>query len=120
MMFPSHVLIAYFGLRQAKRDAEAEAYLKNAAAKLYSGSWSVQIIRYLKGEVSDDQLFSSATGNKAMLEARTYVGMNQVLTGKKESALTNFRWATTNGDRRAFEYSLAKGQMSKLAVTSAN
>src|SRR5262249_28215685 len=99
MMFPSHVLIAYFGLRQAKRDAEAEANLKTAATKLYSGSWSVQIIRYLKGEVSDDQLFSSAAGNKAMLEARTYVAMNQLLNGRKEAALANFRWAAANGDR---------------------
>src|SRR5258708_518453 len=60
IIFPSHVLIAYFGLRQARRDAEADAFLNTWIPKLLASSWTIQIARYLKHEVTQAQLFSSA------------------------------------------------------------
>jgi len=114
MIFPSHVLIAYFGYRQARRDAEAEAYLRTAGPRLYSGAWITQIVRYLKHDVSDAQLISSANGKKATIEARTYVGLDQSLNGKKDSALTNLHWVVANADKRMFEYALASAEIERL------
>jgi lipoprotein NlpI len=116
MIFPSHVLIAYFGFRQAKRDAEAEAYLRNIGSKLYSGAWTTQIVRYLRHDVSDEQLITSANGKKATIEARTYVGLDQSLSGKKESAMANLRWVVANADKRMFEYALASAEIGRLEL----
>jgi lipoprotein NlpI len=114
MLFPSHVLIAYFGLRQARRDPEADAFLKTTSSKLFSTLWTTQIIRYLKHEISDEQLIAAASGKKAMIEARTYVGMDQSLGGQKAVALTNLRWVAANGDKRVFEYALAAAEIRRI------
>jgi len=120
LVFPSHVLIAYFGLRQSKRDAEAEMFLRNAFPKLFSGASTTQIARYLKRELTEEQLFAAAAGSHAMIEARTYVGLDQSLNGKKEAALNNFRWVVVNGEKRAFEYSLAQSQIIRLTSPVSN
>ena len=114
LVFPSHVLIAYFGLRQAKKNSEADTYLKTVFPKLMPAAWTTQIARYLKHELSDDQLMSAANGNRAMVEARTYVGLDQSLEGRKESALANLRWVVANTDKRAFEYALASVEIRRL------
>jgi tetratricopeptide (TPR) repeat protein len=120
MIFPTHVLIAYFGYRQARREAEADAYLKSAGLKLYSGSWTTQIVRYLRHEVSDAQLITSANGKKATVEARTYVGLDQSLSGRKEAALVNLRWVIANADKRMFEYALASAEIGRLELPVTN
>jgi lipoprotein NlpI len=114
LVFPSHVLIAYFGLRQAKRDGEADTFLKNTFPKLMPSAWTTQIARYLKHELSGDQLIGAANGNRAMVEARTYVGLDQSLSGKRESALVNLRWVAANTDKRAYEYALASVEIKRL------
>jgi tetratricopeptide (TPR) repeat protein len=114
IIFPSHVLIAYFGLRQAKCDWEADTFLRTWALKLLPSSWTVQITRYLRREITDAQLFSSASGNKAMVEARSYVGLDQSLSGKRDAALTNLRWVAAKADRRTFEYTLALAETRRL------
>jgi tetratricopeptide (TPR) repeat protein len=120
IVFPSHVLIAYFGLRQAKKTSEADAYLKNTFSKLMPSAWTTQIARYLKRELSEDQLISAANGNRAMVESRTWVGMDQSLNGKPESALANLRWVVANTDKRAFEYALASVEIKRLESPSKN
>ena len=120
IVFPSHVLIAYFGLRQAKKNSDADAYLKNVFPKLMPAAWTTQIVRYLKHELSDDQLISAANGNRAMVEGRTWVGLDQSLSGKPESALANLRWVVANTDKRAFEYGLASVEIKRLESASKN
>ncbi|MGH7783224.1 MAG: hypothetical protein ACREO5_05215, partial [Candidatus Binatia bacterium] len=73
-----------------------------------------QIARYLKRELTEDQLLAATTGTRAMIEARTYVGLDQVLNGKREAALSNFRWVVANGEKRAYEFSLAQTQITRL------
>ncbi|MEP7077244.1 MAG: hypothetical protein ABI878_15675, partial [Acidobacteriota bacterium] len=119
LVFPSHVLIAYFGLRQAKRDSEADAFLKTAFPKLFSGASTTQVVRYLKHDLSDEQLFAASNGTRAMIEAKTYVGLDQSLSGKKDSAQVNLKWVAGNSERRSFEYSLASAEIERLANTSA-
>lgn len=117
LIFPSHVLIAYFGLRQAKRDSEAESFIRNALPKLFSGASTTQIARYLKRDLSEDQLFASSNGPRAMTEARSYVGLDESLNGRREAALVNLRWVIANADKRAFEYSLAIAEIRRQETT---
>ena len=119
LVFPSHVLIAYFGLRQAKRDTDADAFLKAAFPKLFSGASTTQVVRYLKHDLSDEQLFAASNGTRAMIEAKTYVGLDQSLSGKRELAQANLRWVASNSERRALEYSLASAEIERIAITSA-
>jgi lipoprotein NlpI len=118
MIFPGHVLIAYFGLRQAKHDAEANTFLNAWTPKLLSSSWTMQIVRYLRREVSEAQLVSSASGSRARVEARTYIGLDEALDGKKNPAMTNLLWVVSNADRRTFEYSLAMAEIRRLETAT--
>ena len=107
-------------MRQAKKNSDADAYLKNVFPKLMPAAWTTQIVRYLKHELSDDQLISAANGNRAMVEGRTWVGLDQSLSGKPESALANLRWVVANTDKRAFEYGLASVEIKRLESASKN
>jgi lipoprotein NlpI len=120
LVFPSHVLIAYFGLRQARRDSDANTFLNVAIPKQAPTSWTTQILRYLKHEITDDQLINAASGNRAMVEARAYVGLDQSLSGRKESALVNLRWVVANTDKRAYEYALASLEIKRLESPQEN
>jgi tetratricopeptide (TPR) repeat protein len=120
LVFPSHVLIAYFGLRQAKKDAEADAFLRSMMPKLFAGATATHVLRYLKHDITDDQLFATANGPRAMVEAKTFVGLDQALTGKSSAAVLNLRWVTQNTDRRAYEFGLASTELERLESAGKN
>jgi tetratricopeptide (TPR) repeat protein len=120
LVFPSHVLIAYFGLRQARKDAEADAFLRSILPKLFVGATATQVLRYLKHDMSDDQLFAAVNGPRAMVEAKTFVGLDQSLSGRSAAAVLNLRWVTQNTDRRAYEFGLAATELERLEGTRKN
>jgi tetratricopeptide (TPR) repeat protein len=119
LIFPNHILVGYFGLRQAGRYADADAFLASGKPKLLASEWTTRIIAYLKHEISEEQLLAAASGNKAMTEARTYVGMDQSLSGKPFAALPNLHWVVANGDKRTYEYTLAYTVLKRLETPPA-
>lgn len=113
---PYLAIMANLGYREAGMSEEAQAILVEATAKAKTGSWPYSIIRYLKEEVSGDELLQLAADNDKKTEAHAYIGMDLLLKGKNEEARTHFHWVKEYGNKRFFEYALSIEELKRLGV----
>jgi len=107
-------IIANLGFREAAMNSEAQAILEEAGTKIKTNSWPFGAIRYLKGELTADELLQSAGNNDQKTEAHTYIGMNLSLTDKSDEARAQFQWVKDYGNKRFFEYPLAMEELKRL------
>ncbi|MGE0822019.1 MAG: tetratricopeptide repeat protein [Candidatus Binatia bacterium] len=111
------VIFAYFGDRWAKRDNEAKQILEEAASKCNQAVWPYPVIRYLRREVSAEDLLAAATDSDKKTEARTYLGLDLMLAGKQEEGRRHLQWVKDNGRKAFAEYAFA---LAALQNASAN
>lgn len=105
------VLFAYFGDRWAKRDADARAILDEAVGKCDTSKWPYPIIRYLRRELTVDDLLAAATDTDKRTEARTYLGLDLMLAGNRVDAFTHLEWVKENGNKAFAEYGFAVSEL---------
>lgn len=105
------VVFAYFGDRWAKRDTEAHAILDEAASKCDTTKWPYPIIRYLRRELTVDDLLATATDTDKRTEARTYLGLDLMLAGNRVDAFTHLEWVKENGNKAFAEYGFAVSEL---------
>ena len=55
------LLAAHFGYHQAKRDADADRILEEASIKADTNRWPCPVIRYLRDEITMQELLTLAT-----------------------------------------------------------
>lgn len=110
---PYVTLIAYFGYRQANQNEDAIKILADAK-KLKTSEWAYQIIRYLRQEISEQQLLTLATDKDKMTEAQTYIGLNLSLFNKQNDAIAHFQWVKENGNQDFTEYELALAELERI------
>jgi len=104
------------GYREAGRTAEADILLA-APGKLnecQDQKWVCRVLKYLRHEISAEQLLTEANDNDKLTEARTYIGIDLALSGRRQEALPHLRWVVANGNHRFTEYPLAKAWLEKL------
>lgn len=111
---PYLAIMANIGYRQAGMNEEAQTVIIEAAKKCNPDKWTYSIIRYLKGELDDEELLKLATDNDKKTEAHTYAGMDLLLKGKIGEAQTHFGWVKEYGNKRFFEYPLAVEELKRL------
>lgn len=112
------VLVGYFGLRQAHRDNEAKAFIDEHAQDFDATAWPYPVIKYLRREITPEQLLSLALTEDKKIEARArvYLGLDMSLSGQRETALVHLRWVKENGAITSREYTLAVSELSRLEV----
>lgn len=115
---PYAVLIAYLGYRQASHDDDARRILDEAVTKVNSKTWPYPVIRYLRREITAEELLALTSDTSKMTEARAYIGMELSLSGQSKEALTHLRWVKENGKRTFFEYSLALAEIQRIKAVS--
>ncbi len=111
---PYLAIMANIGYREAGMNDEAQAVITEAAKKCIPDKFAYNIIRYLKGELSDEELLKLATDNDKKTEVHTYIGMDLLLKGKSDEARTHFNWVKEYGNKRFFEYPLAIEELKQL------
>jgi lipoprotein NlpI len=111
---PYSVLLAHFGNRQAKRDDEARKILDEATTQIDANAWPNVVLRYLRREITAQNLLTAAMNNDQMTEARAYLGMDLALSGKKEEALGHLTWVKEYGNRTFLEYVMAVTELKRL------
>src|SRR5205085_17284 len=62
-------IMAHLGYRQAEMKEEAQAVLEEATKKVANPRWPFAIIRYLKGELNEQELLELAIDNDKKTEA---------------------------------------------------
>lgn len=107
------VLIAYFAKKQAG-DTKAGAILDEWGPRLNSSQWPYAVIRYLRREITEQELLGSATDKDQTTEARAYLGMSLLLSGQREAALTHLRWVREQGAQNSYEYMWAINVLRRL------
>lgn len=111
---PYLAIMANLGYREAGMNEEAQAILDEATHKIKSEAWPFDIFRYLKEEISGEELLQLVADNDKRTEAHAYMGMDLLLKGKKEEAQTQFEWVREYGNKRFFEYRLALEELKRL------
>ena len=96
---------------------EAAALLTEAAGHAGEKSWLAVLTGYLVGRVAEPQLMARANSKGLLTEAHTYIGLKALVEGRKDEALTHFRWVEANGDPTFLEYRMAIGELRRLGVT---
>lgn len=108
------VLVGYVADRRAQRDAEARTLLDDAATKCDSSAWPYPIIRYLRRELTAQDLLAAADDSDKKTEARAYLGLALSLSGDRDEALTHLRWVRDNGNKAFVEYAFALAELRRL------
>ena len=108
------VLIAHIGYRQAGRDAEAREVLDAAAKKSDTATWAYPIIKFMRGELSGEELLNLAQDNGQKTEAHVYIGLDDLLKGDRDAARKHFAWAKEHGNKRYLEYPLALAELTRI------
>ncbi|HEX8396510.1 MAG TPA: hypothetical protein VF644_03745 [Pyrinomonadaceae bacterium] len=85
----------------------------SAAKNTDEKRWAAPAIQYLLGKMTADNLLKLATDNDKMTEARAYIGINLLLSGKTEAALPHLRWVVENGNKNFHEYRFAKSALER-------
>jgi len=107
-------VIANLGYREAGQDEEARTILEEATKQADTGSWPFAIVRYLKGEISADELLRLATDNDKKTEAHAYMGLDLRLKGQTDEARAHYVWVRAYGNKRFYEYPLAISELKRL------
>lgn len=103
-----------FGDRWAQRETEARQLLDEAAANCNIAAWPYPVIRYLRRDLSIDDLLAAATDPDKKTEARAYLGLDLILAGKQDEALTHLHWVKDNGKKSFSEYAFAVYELRRL------
>ncbi len=111
---PYMVILGFIGFKQSGRVAEATEMLDLAAKRANLNEWPYPVIRYLRQEISAQELLELATDNDKMTEARAYLAMNALLNGQPKEAGKHFQWVKENGNKTFFEYNLTLAEMARL------
>lgn len=103
-----------FGERWAQRETEARQLLDDAAANCNTSAWPYPVIRYLRRDLSVDDLLAAATDPDKKTEARAYLGLDLVLAGKQDEAMTHLQWVKDNGKKDFSEYAFAVKELGRI------
>lgn len=113
---PYVALAAYFGHRQARHETQAAELLAEALTKTDAKAWAHTLLRYLRRDLTAEQLLALATDNDKQTEAHAYIGLDLSLAGEPDKALTHLRWVVENGNRDFVEYPLAAAELRRLTA----
>ncbi len=108
------VILANIGYRKAGMFPEAQTILLEASKKSDTETWIYNVVRYLNGEINENDLIKLAVDNDKKTEAHTYLGMDLLLKGKNDEARIHFEWVKEYGNKRFLEYPLAIAELKKI------
>lgn len=95
----------------------AKRALTEFSKKVHPG-WPYQAIQYLRGHINSDKLLKSAGKNRAYItEAKTYIGTDLLLKGKRSESRKYFLWVIEHGCKGMPEYDLSVVLLNKLSNT---
>jgi tetratricopeptide (TPR) repeat protein len=111
---PYYIAFAgYLGYWEAGRKDEADKLLAMAgkSSECQDDNWVCRLLKYLRHDITADQLLKEANDNDKLTEAHAYIGMDLALSGRRAEALPHLRWVVEHGNRRFTEYPVAERRL---------
>lgn len=107
-------LTCHFGFRESQNTVNAGKILTEAEQHADTSAWPFPVIKYLKGSLSERDLLVLATDNDKLTEAHAYLGLDLILNGKRDEALSHFNWVTEHGNKKFYEYALTLAELARI------
>jgi tetratricopeptide (TPR) repeat protein len=107
------VAVGYFSSRLANDEPRARAFLTDSAGKL-AEKWPAPAIKFLRGELTEQELLALATDDDKRTEARCYLGLHHLAGGKPDDARLHFEWIQKHGTKGYFEHGIALAELKRL------
>jgi tetratricopeptide (TPR) repeat protein len=111
---PYMALMAYLGFMEAGKSVEANPVLTDLLTNYDAERWPYPVAQFLGKKIKAEGLLSAATDNDKLTEAHTYIGMDALIQGDKESAITHFQWVRDNGNKKFTEYRTVLNRLSRI------
>lgn len=121
---PYLALFQHLGWRVAKNEKMASLALANSeifnlSASNISGQWPLPVVKYLRREISAEDLMKVAGNNDEQTEAHAYLGYDLSISGKTTEAIPHLQWVKDNGNRNFVEYPLSVLELHRIAELKA-
>ena len=112
---PYAALLAYIANKQIGRDANAALIIEEAAEKCDPDIWEQNLLRYLRRQLTETRLLSSATNDEERTAAHLIIGFELLFQKKTDEAIPHLSWVRKNGDKSDISYPYLLRQLDKLA-----
>ncbi|MEO7274421.1 MAG: tetratricopeptide repeat protein [Vicinamibacterales bacterium] len=106
--------VAHLRVHQAER---ARDLLDTARAASARFPWTVNVIDFLDGRLTEPQLFDRAKSDGEKTEAHAYAGFKAAIDGRQDQAQTHFEWVVTKGSRTYAEYTMVESELRRSKQT---
>jgi len=101
-------------LRAGKGD-EADKILQSAQDAIDPKTWQSEVVQYLRGRTTGEQLLMAARDVGQQTEAHAYIGFKESIAGKDTDARQHFSWVIEHGSKNYVEYAMVKRELDRLA-----
>lgn len=112
-------ILGALALRRLQQRDEAARMLERAGPGVRPGTWTAKVLDCVRGALPAAALLASARDSGEQTEAHTYIGFEDALAGRREAALTHFRWVKDRGSRNFAEYPMAVAELKRLEAVEA-
>jgi tetratricopeptide (TPR) repeat protein len=100
---------------RAGKSEEADKILQSAQDAIDPKTWQGEVVQYLRGQTTGEQLLTAARDVGQQTEAHTYIGFKESIAGKDADARQHFSWVIERGSRNYVEYTMVKRELDRLA-----
>ena len=103
--------LCHLRLEQA---AESEKLLEEVRPEIPADSWPMKVMDFMQGRTAADRFLSLAKDVDERTEAHAYVGLKELIAGRRDQAFDHLRWVKENGSKNFVEYGMAVSELKRL------
>ncbi len=112
------VILGHLAARIAGDAGVAAEFLGPWARDLDTTAWPYPAVRFLRGDLDEGPFLALAVDTDMKTEARCFLGLRRGLEGRREEALTHYRWVKEHGTRSFVEYQIAVAELARLEAAA--
>lgn len=103
------LLIAYFSYIESGNQKDAKLALEYIRKNNKAGNiWPAPVVDYLNDSITASELIAYVSNTAEETEAHVYIGLKLEQSEQIPEAKVHFDWVSQHGDKRVFEYTLAR------------
>jgi tetratricopeptide (TPR) repeat protein len=95
---------------------ESEKLLEEVRPEIPGDSWQMKVMDFLQGRTAADRFLSMAKDVYERTEAHAYIGIKDLIAGRRAQAIIHLRWVKDNGSKDWVEYGMAVAELKRLVA----
>ena len=112
-------LFTYLGYRKSRQEDSARVFLEEVSKSKVS-EWPFPVVKYFRREIGEQELIAKADDDVKMAEARSYIGLDLLMSGRLAEATPHLNWVKENGRKTLVEYKLVIAELERLSKNTTN